>query len=97
MLDEAAKKFDYEAGHHRARARWGRIAKYRKEAVDAKPGTTSSVGDRQVRLAQWTPVAVAPGLGLRLARTGLYNTRPPELKMFSAKQNKSEEGRERQP
>jgi hypothetical protein len=92
MLDEEiAKKFDYEAGHHRYKGTVVEVInKYRKEATDAKGwyDKLQAVIDKYVS-PEWTPVAVArQGSVYDSLRTGLYNTRPPELKMFSAQQEK---------
>jgi hypothetical protein len=90
MLDqEIERKFDYESGHHRYRGTPTEvIGKYQKDAVEAKQwfDKLQHVIDAYVS-PEWTTAAVArQGSLYDSLRTGLYNTRPPELKMFTAQQ-----------
>ena len=92
MVDEALKqRFDYETGHHRYKGTSVEVIKqYQADAVDAKRWL-----DELQRVVndyvspEWSTVAVArQGSLYDSLRTGLYNTRPPELKMFDAKVEK---------
>jgi hypothetical protein len=90
LLDEElSKKFDYEAGLHRYRGTVVEVLqKYRADVVEAKKwdDKLQHVVDTYVS-AEWTAAALArQGTVWDSVRTGLYNTRPPELKMFDAKQ-----------
>jgi outer membrane protein assembly factor BamD (BamD/ComL family) len=91
LLDEElAKKFDYEAGLHRYRGTVVEVMqKYRADVVEAKKwdDKLQHVADAYVS-PEWTAAALArQGTVWDSVRTGLYNTRPPELKMFDAKQD----------
>ncbi|HET9930293.1 MAG TPA: hypothetical protein VFQ35_06390 [Polyangiaceae bacterium] len=87
--EELAKKFDYEAGLHRYRGTVVEVMqKYRADVVEAKKWDEKlqHVIDAYVS-AEWTAASLArQGTVWDSVRTGLYNTRPPELKMFDAKQ-----------
>ncbi|MGC4092089.1 MAG: hypothetical protein QM756_30250 [Polyangiaceae bacterium] len=87
--EELAKKFDYEAGLHRYRGTVVEVMqKYRADVVEAKKWDEKlqHIVDAYVA-AEWTAAALArQGTVWDSVRTGLYNTRPPELKMFDAKQ-----------
>ncbi len=90
LIDEdLAKKFDYEAGLHRYRGTVVEVMqKYRADVVEAKKWDEKlqHVIDTYVS-AEWTAASLArQGTVWDSVRTGLYNTRPPELKMFDAKQ-----------
>jgi outer membrane protein assembly factor BamD (BamD/ComL family) len=90
MLDEEiAKSFDYESGHHRYRGTVVEVINlYKKDAVQAKgwDDKLQHVSDAYLS-PEWTAAALArQGSVWDSLRTGLYNTRPPELKMFDAKQ-----------
>jgi hypothetical protein len=88
--EELSKKFDYEAGLHRYRGTVVEVMqKYRADVVEAKKWDEKlqHVVDAYVS-AEWTAAALArQGTVWDSVRTGLYNTRPPELKMFDAKQD----------
>ncbi len=90
MLDEDLKrKFDYESGFHRYKGTVTEVVKdYQNDATEAKRwyDKLQHVVDEYVS-PDWAPVAIArQGSVYDSLRTGLYNTRPPELKMFSAAQ-----------
>ncbi|MBX3182115.1 MAG: hypothetical protein KIT72_10335 [Polyangiaceae bacterium] len=86
------KSFDYDTGHHRYKGTVTEvITKYRADAVEGKKwhDRLQKVIDTYVS-PTWTIVARArQGSVYDSLRTGLYNTRPPELKMFSAAQEKA--------
>jgi len=86
---ELAKKFDYESGFHRYQGTpTDVVATYRKDAVAAKAwfDKLQSVIDNYLS-AEWTTVAMArQGSLYDSLRTGLYNTRPPALQMYTKKQ-----------
>jgi hypothetical protein len=89
MIDERLKRsYDYESGFHRYKGTPVQVVtKYNKDAVSAKKwfDQLQHIVDAYVS-PQWTTVAVArQGSLYDSLRTGLYNTRPPELKMFDAK------------
>lgn len=89
MLDEQINRdFDYETGHHRYRGTMQEvIAQYGKDAVEAKKwfDKLQHVNEAYVS-PEWTTASVARQGSLYDAlRTGLYNVRPPELKIFDAK------------
>ena len=87
--DELQRKFDYEAGFHRYKGSAVEVLKrYRADVAEAKRWD-----DRLQRVIdlygapEWTAVALArQGTVWDSVRTGLYNTRPPDLRMFDAKQ-----------
>jgi hypothetical protein len=88
MLDqELSRKFDYETGHHRYRGDVAEvIRKYREDVVEAKKwkDKLQHVIDAYDS-PEWATVAVArQGSVFDSLRTGLYNTRPPELRMYPA-------------
>lgn len=90
MLDERiARDFDYETGHHRYRGTTVEVVKeYKKDALEAKKwyDKLQHVADTYVS-PEWTTVSFArQGSLYDSLRTGLYNARPPALKMFSAAQ-----------
>jgi hypothetical protein len=90
MLDDQLRsKFDYDTGHHRYKGTVVEVvAKYKSDAGEAKSwyDKLQHIVDEYVS-PDWAPVAIArQGSVYDSLRTGLYNTRPPELKMFSAKQ-----------
>jgi hypothetical protein len=89
MLDEKIHRdFDYETGHHRYKGTMQEvIAQYGKDAIEAKKwfDKLQHVNEAYVS-PEWTTAAVARQGSLYDAlRTGLYNTRAPELKIFDAK------------
>ena len=89
MLDEKiAREFDYDTGHHRYKGTAVKvIGEYRKEAVTAKrlKDELQHVVDAYVS-PKWTTIAIArQGSLYDSLRTGLYNTRPPDLKLFDAR------------
>jgi hypothetical protein len=89
LLDqEITRGFDYESGHHRYKGTPVEVVqRYQKDAVDAKRwyDKLQHVIDAYVS-PDWTAVAISrQGSLYDSLRTGLYNTRPPELKMFDAK------------
>jgi outer membrane protein assembly factor BamD (BamD/ComL family) len=88
-LDEDDQKnFDYESGHHHyAGTSVEVIAQYQKDAGDAKKrfDKLQHVVDAYVS-PEWTTAAIArQGSLYDSLRTGLYNTRAPQLKIFDAK------------
>ncbi|MFC1641529.1 tol-pal system YbgF family protein [Myxococcota bacterium] len=92
MLDaELAQKFDFDAGHHRYKGTVVQvIGEYRKDAVKAKAwhDKLQHVVDAYVS-PEWTVAAISrQGSLYDSLRTGLYETRPPALKMFDAKTEK---------
>jgi hypothetical protein len=89
MLDrEIEAKFDYETGHHRYRGTTVEVVKqYSNEAVVAKGwfDKLQHIVDFYVS-PEWTIAAISrQGSLYDSLRTGLYNVRPPALKMFDAK------------
>jgi hypothetical protein len=89
LLDqEVAKKFDYETGHHRYKGTSVEVVtQYRKDAADAKQWfeKLQSIADGYLS-PDWTPIVIArQGSLYDSLRTGLYNTRPPALKMIDKK------------
>jgi hypothetical protein len=86
--EEINRAFDYETGHHRYKGTMQEvIAQYTKDAVDAKKwfDKLQHVIDTYVS-PEWTTASIARQASLYDSlRTGLYNTRPPELKIFDAK------------
>ncbi len=89
LLDEdIAKNFDYETGHHRFKgtpqeviAAYNTAAKSAKEWFDQLQAIVDDYGS-----PLWGTAAVArQGSLYDSLRSGLYNTRPPELKMFDDK------------
>ncbi len=89
MLDEQINRaFDYETGHHRFKGTPQEvIGQYTKDAVEAKKwfDKLQHVSEAYVS-PEWTTASVARQGSLYDAlRTGLYNTRAPELKIFDAK------------
>ena len=86
--EELARSFDYETGHHRYRGTMVEVINtYNKDAVEAKKhyDKLQRVIDNYVS-PEWTTAAIArQGSLYDSLRTGLYNTRPPELKIFDAK------------
>jgi hypothetical protein len=93
LIDKELKKsFDYEAGHHRYSGTVVEvIKKYTDDATKAKEwyDKLQVVVDKYVS-QKWATIAIArQGSVYDSLRTGLYNTRPPELKMFTDQQEKS--------
>lgn len=89
MLDkDIERNFDYDTGHHHYKGTAVEvIKKYRKDAVGAKKwkDKLQHVVDAYVS-PEWTAAAVArQGSVYDSLRTGLFNTRPPALKMFDAR------------
>jgi hypothetical protein len=86
--EEISKDFDYESGHHRYKGTMVEvIGQYNKDALDAKKwfDKLQHVVDNYVS-PEWTTASIArQGSLYDSLRTGLYNTRPPELKIFDAK------------
>ena len=89
---DLVKKFDYETGHHRYKGTVVQVVQeYRKQAGIAK-GWYDKLGKIANKYVspEWTIAAVArQGSVYDSLRTGLFNTRPPALKMFTAKQEKA--------
>lgn len=93
LLDKELKKsFDYETGHHRYSGTVVEvIQKYTDDAKEAKVWyeRLQKIVDKYVS-QKWATIAIArQGSVYDSLRTGLYNTRPPELKMFTAQQEKA--------
>lgn len=93
MIDEdLVKKYDYDSGFHRYKGTVTEVVKdYQDDAVEAKKwyDKLQHVVDEYVS-PDWAPVAIArQGSVYDSLRTGLYNTRPPQLKMFSAAQERA--------
>jgi hypothetical protein len=87
--EELQKKFDYESGFHRYKGTVTEVmAKYRADVVEARKWDEKLQHVIDAYLSkEWTAAAYArQGTVWDSVRTGLYNTRPPELKMFDAKQ-----------
>ena len=89
LLDrEIAKEFDYESGHHRFKGTPVEVVnQYGKQAVVAKGwyDKLQHISDAYVS-PEWTIAALSrQGSVYDSLRTGLYNVRPPALKMFDAK------------
>ena len=89
LLDQdIAKKFDYESGHHRFKGTTVEvIGQYRKDAADAKQwfDKLQAIADGYLS-PEYTPITIArQGSLYDSLRTGLYNTRPPALKMLDKK------------
>ena len=86
--DEITAKFDYESGHHRYKGSTVEVInQYTKDAVVAKTwfDKLQHVVDAYLS-PEWSVAAVSrQGSLYDSLRTGLYNTRPPALKMFDAK------------
>jgi hypothetical protein len=86
--EEVSRAFDYETGHHRYRGTMQEvISQYTKDAVEAKKwfDKLQHIVDTYVS-PEWTTASIARQASLYDSlRTGLYNTRPPELKIFDAK------------
>ncbi len=92
LLDAELKaKFDYETGHHRYKGTVVEVInEYTKDAKDAKQWYDKLQHVVDAYLSQeWATVAIArQGSVYDSLRTGLYNTRPPALKMFTAAQER---------
>jgi TolA-binding protein len=89
MLDEQiVKTFDYDSGfHHYKGTSVEVVAAYQKDAIQAKQryDKLQHVIDAYVS-PEWTTAAIArQGSLYDSLRTGLYNTRAPQLKIFDAK------------
>ena len=100
MLDEQiASKFDYEAGHHRYAGTSSEVInQYARDATVAKGwyDKLQQIIDGYLS-PEWTVAALSrQGSLYDSLRTGLYNTRPPALRMFDRKQEaalqRAEEG-----
>lgn len=92
LIDQNLKSsFDYDSGHHRFKGSIVEVTQqYTKSAQTAKTwyDKLQRVVDRYVS-PKWATVAIArQGSLYDSIRTGLYNTRPPELKMFTDAQEK---------
>jgi hypothetical protein len=89
LLDAQVKKdFDYETGHHRFRGTPTEVlTAYQKGAQEAKAWYDKlQVVIDGYASPEWATAAIArQGSLYDSLRTGLYNVRPPELKMFDAK------------
>lgn len=85
---DLARTFDYESGfHHYKGTSVEVVAEYQKDALDAKKryDKLQHVVDAYVS-PEWTTAAIArQGSLYDSLRTGLYNTRAPQLKIFDAK------------
>lgn len=93
LLDKQLKRdFDYDTGHHRYKGTVVEVIKtYTDDAKDAKGwyDKLQVIVDKYVS-QKWATIAIArQGSVYDSLRTGLYNTRPPELKMFTDKQEKA--------
>lgn len=93
LIDRQLKKeFDYDTGHHRYKGTVVEVVnQYGADAKDAKAwyDKLQKVVDKYVS-QKWATVAIArQGSVYDSLRTGLFNTRPPELKMFTAQQEKA--------
>ncbi len=90
ILDEAiANKFDYETGHHRYAGTTVEVVKqYTQEALKAQEWYDKLQHVIDAYLSpEWTVAALSrQGSLYDSLRTGLYNARPPALRMFNAKQ-----------
>jgi hypothetical protein len=89
MLDqEIENQFDYETGHHRYKGTSVDVIKqYTSDAAGAKSyfDKLQHIVDAYVS-PEWTIAAISrQGSLYDSLRTGLYNVRPPALKMFDAK------------
>jgi tetratricopeptide (TPR) repeat protein len=89
MLDaELKKSFDYDTGHHRyAGSSVDVIKKFQADAVEAKKhqAQLQHVIDAYAS-AEWATAAISrQGSLYDSMRTGLYNTRAPQLKLVDAK------------
>lgn len=89
QLDQdLAKTFDYESGFHRYKGTSVEVVnEYQKDAGEAKKryDKLQHVIDTYVS-PEWTTAAIArQGSLYDSLRTGLYNTRAPQLKIFDAK------------
>jgi tetratricopeptide (TPR) repeat protein len=93
MLDAELKaKFDYESGFHRYKGTVVEVVKeYQNDAIEAKRWYDRLQHVVDAYLSQeWATVAIArQGSVYDSLRTGLYNTRPPELKMFTDAQERA--------
>jgi len=82
---ELAREFDYDTGHHRYKGTVVEVInQYKQEAVNATRWLErlQHVIDTYVS-PEWTTVAVArQGSLYDSLRSGLYNTRPPALRLF---------------
>ena len=85
---ENQRSFDYESGfHHYKGTSVEVVAEYQKDALEAKKryDKLQHVVDTYVS-PEWTTAAIArQGSLYDSLRTGLYNTRAPQLKIFDAK------------
>jgi hypothetical protein len=89
MLDDDIRnRFDYETGHHRFRGTPQQVLEsYQKAALEAKSwyDQLQAIVD-QYGSPEWGTAAIArQGSLYDSLRSGLYNTRPPELIMFDKK------------
>lgn len=92
-IDVALKAgFDYDTGHHRYKGTVVEVTQaYTKDAAEAKTWyeKLGTIVDKYAS-QKWAAVAVArQGSVYDSLRTGLYNTRPPELKMFTPEQERA--------
>jgi hypothetical protein len=89
LLDAQVRKdFDYETGHHRFKGTPTEVlTAYQKGAQEAKTWYDKlQVVIDGYAAPEWATAAIArQGTLYDSLRTGLYNVRPPELKMFDAK------------
>jgi len=90
LIDQALRReFDYDTGHHRYKGVVGDVVKaYKADAQQAAQWEKrlQNVVDRYGS-QKWATIAIArQGSVYDSLRTGLYNTRPPQLKMFTAAQ-----------
>ncbi len=92
MIDkDLRKQFDYESGHHRFKGSPEKVVEqYKKSAVEAEKWHNKLQRVIEAYVSpEWSTAAVArQGTVYDSLRTGLYNTRPPELQMFSAQEEK---------
>lgn len=93
LLDRQLKKaFDYETGHHRYKGTPVEVlTSYAADAKDAKRWYDQLQGIVDKYASQrFATVAIArQGSLYDSLRTGLYNTRPPELEMFTKEQERA--------
>lgn len=93
LIDQSlAKSFDYEAGHHRYEGSPVEVIEaFAKDAEVAKQWYLALQKVVDLYASQkWAAVAIArQGSLYDSLRTGLYNTRAPELKMFTPKQERA--------
>ncbi len=93
LLDKKLKRdFDYESGKHRYKGVILDVVKeYKSDAVEAQAwyDQLENIVTKYVS-RKWATIAIArQGSVYDSLRTGLFNTRPPALKLFTAKQERA--------